>query len=222
MMHKAFPMIAAGLFLAALPSASAQQSKFQKQIQRFDLGISAAGILNKTVSGPVTKTFAPNAGQTVTDSPSNTVGVDVNVRYVARPFVGFEFNGGYARYTENYTNSGSAPSVNGVQTSADEFTFGYLVTPDHPILGLEPFASVGTGSIAFRPTSGGGQNLPSQARQAYYYSVGLQKPNLTSHLGVRIGFRQLFYLAPDYGQNYLTILKRTITSEPTVGFYLHF
>jgi hypothetical protein len=37
-----------------------------------------------------------------------------------------------------------------------------------------------------------------------------------------VGFRQLIYLAPDFQQNYLTITRRTVTSEPTIGFFLRF
>ena len=40
--------------------------------------------------------------------------------------------------------------------------------------------------------------------------------------GVRLGFRQAFFLAPDFGQNYLKIKKLTSTFEPTIGFYYHF
>jgi len=39
---------------------------------------------------------------------------------------------------------------------------------------------------------------------------------------MRLGFRQLIYLAPDFQQNYLTITRRTTTSEPIIGFYLRF
>jgi hypothetical protein len=39
---------------------------------------------------------------------------------------------------------------------------------------------------------------------------------------VRVGFRQLIYLAPDFQQNYLTITRRVRTSEPTFGFFLRF
>jgi hypothetical protein len=39
---------------------------------------------------------------------------------------------------------------------------------------------------------------------------------------MRVGFRQLIYLAPDFLQNYLTITRRTRTSEPTIGFFVRF
>ncbi len=76
--------------------------------------------------------------------------------------------------------------------------------------------------MAFRPTPGGGQGLPRQYRAVYYYDAGVDEYFPTTHLGFRAGFRQLIYLAPDFGQNYLTITRRTRTSEPNFGFFLRF
>ena len=73
-----------------------------------------------------------------------------------------------------------------------------------------------------RPTKNGGQGLSTQARAAYYYSLGGEGLIVGDTLGVRVGIRQLFYLAPDFGQNYLTIKQRTFTTEPQIGLYLHF
>ena len=139
------------------------------------------------------------------------------MRYIARPFVGFEGNYAYARYTESFN-----VQPLGIQTTANEYTLGYVATPEHPIFGFQPYASAGLGSIQFKPTRGGGQGVPVQARAAYYYSVGLQQEYFSSHFGLRAGFRQVFFLAPDFLQNYLTIKKHTITSEPTIGFYFRF
>jgi hypothetical protein len=56
----------------------------------------------------------------------------------------------------------------------------------------------------------------------YYYHGGLDYTFPDSHFGVRLGFRQLIYLAPDFQQNYLTITRRVRTSEPTFGFFARF
>ena len=61
-----------------------------------------------------------------------------------------------------------------------------------------------------------------QARAAYYYSIGAENTVFSSHFGVRAQFRQVFFLAPDFGQNYLTIKHRTSTFEPGFGFFLRF
>jgi hypothetical protein len=55
----------------------------------------------------------------------------------------------------------------------------------------------------------------------YYYSLGFTK-DLSPHFGLRAGFRELFFLDPDFGQNYLTILKHATTLEPTAGFYIRY
>lgn len=202
----------------ALAQDAQTTTPMQRQLSRIDFAISGAGEFTPTVSGKVLPANAPNTGTNVGVNASNTLGAVATLRYVARPFVGFEFNYGYARYTEDFTYPG--PNF-GVQTNAQEFTLGYVATPQRPIFGLQPFVSAGLGSTEFKPTRGGGQNLPVQARATYYYSVGLQQEVL-DHFGVRASFRQLFFLAPDFGQNYLTIKQRSITSEPTVGFYLRF
>ena len=200
----------------AVAQQDAPPTALQKQLDRVDFGVTGIGMFNKTVSGPILPTGASNYGLSIIDSPSNTLGALVTLRYIAKPYVGAEFNYGYARYTENYSNIG------GVQTQATEYTLGYLVTPPHLIFDFQPFASVGAGSIGFKPTPRGGQGLTIQARAVYYYNVGLQKEYFSEHFGLRAGFRQLFFLAPDYGQNYLTIKQRSMTSEPFAGFYLKF
>ena len=219
MIRNILPFAAALAFTFSAAAAVAQDapaSPLDKQLSRIDLAVQGVGMLNKTVQGTLPPSAAQEAGPTISDVPSNTLGALVTLRYVAKPFVGIEGNYGYARYTENYSNIG------GVQTQANEYTLGYLVTPAFTIFEFQPFLSAGAGSIGFRPTPGGGQQLQIQARAVYYYSAGLQKEYFSEHFGFRGGFRQLFFLAPDYGQNYLTIKQRTITSEPMVGFYLKF
>jgi hypothetical protein len=108
-----------------------------------------------------------------------------------------------------------------VQTKVTEYTFGYLITPPYTIFGFQPFASVGGGPMSFVPTPRGGQEEPEKARMTYYYSLGLQK-DLSPHFGVRGGFRELFFKDPDFGQNYLTILKQSTTYEPMLGFYIRY
>jgi hypothetical protein len=213
----------ATLFLSLTGIAAAQTTPFARQMARIDFGISGAGQLNNTVSGPVLPTGAPNAGVHMTQFGSNTVGALVSLRYTAKPYFGIEFNYGWGRYTENYSPSPDLSSnLFQIQTTANEYSFGYLVTPPHPIFGLQPFVSAGAGTTQFKPTGGGGQGAPHQFRATYYYSVGLQKELFDSNFGMRASFRENFLLAPDFGQNYLTIKQRATTIQPTIGFYLRF
>lgn len=228
MIRKAFPLLAALSLTCIVGSASAQvdtpPTKLEKQLHKLDLSVSGVGIYNTTVNGTVTTNLgASNSGASLTQFGSNTAGALVSLHYVAKPYFGLEINYGYARYTENF----AGPALNNfvinpflVQTKVNEYTFGYLVTPPHPVFGLQPFVSAGFGTTGFTPTPGGGQELPEKARATYYYSLGLQKDY--GHLGLRAGFRQVFFLDPDFGQNYLTILKHASTYEPMAGFYFRY
>jgi hypothetical protein len=233
LIRKALPLLAAALFASTLGGAHAQTTApptaLERQVEKLDLSVAGVGIYNSTVTGTVvTDLGADNQGQSITEHGSNTLGALVSIHYIARPYVGLEFNYGYARYDENFTGPGIAnyflppntPEFK-VQSKVNEYTFGYLITPPHPVFGWQPFVSVGAGTQAFKPTPLGGQEEPEKARMTYYYSLGLQK-NFGQHLGLRAGFRELFFLDPDFGQNYLTILQHATTLEPMAGFYLRY
>jgi hypothetical protein len=186
-------------------------SLISRQLSHVDIGVSGMGEFTNSVTG------TNYLGTTLVQTPSNTLGALVSVRYTRSPLVGFEFNYGYARYTQNF----SSYIIGGAQTNATEFSLGYVVhTPS--ILGLKPFVSVGAGSERFKGTPNGGQGLPEQARAVYYYDAGVEDSVFSPHFGIRAQFRQTFFLAPDFGQNYLTIKQRQSSIEPAVGFYLHF
>jgi hypothetical protein len=231
LIRKASPILAAFLFSSLIAGAHAQTeapppTALQKQLDKLDLSIAGVGIYNNTVSGTVIP-VAPNQGLAMTQHASNTLGALVSIHYPAKPYFGLEFNYSYARYTENYTGPAIVDFLpNGitdfqVQTKVNEYTFGYLITPPYTIFGLQPFASAGAGPMAFKPTPGGGQEEPEKARMTYYYSLGFAK-DVSPHFGLRVGFRELFFLAPDFGQNYLTILQHATTLEPMAGFYIRY
>ena len=201
----------ASLLLQLTIAAHAQAlptTKLDRQLERVDFAISGVGLFNSNTSG------TNYLNQPLTDTPGNTLGALVTLRYTAKPYVGFEFNYGYARFNQNYNTLG------GVQSNANEYTLGYVAhTPK--LFGFDTFVSVGAGTLAYKPTPGGGQGLLEQARAVYYYEVG-GEDLVTTHLGLRAFFRQTNSLAPDFGQNYLTILKRTTSTQPGVGVYIHF
>ncbi|WP_263383786.1 hypothetical protein [Granulicella arctica] len=203
----------AALVLAGSAHAqvTAPVTLLDRTLSHMDLGVSGTGQFTNTVTG------TNYLGVSLTQKPSQTLGALVTVRYTKSPYLGAEFNYGYARYTQNF----SSYITGGAQTNASEYTVGYVAhTPK--IFGISTFASAGAGSLAFRATPGGGQGLPTQARAAYYYDAGVEDSIISSHFGIRAQFRQVFFLAPDFGQNYLTIKQRQITTEPAVGFYIHF
>lgn len=192
----------------------------------FDVGVSGVAFFTKDVTGTVSS-GAPNAPYTFTQSASSAAGVLATIRAQKSPYKGLEFNYGYGRITETYTccnnnaTTGAYAGPFASQSRANEYTFGYVARPDTTIFGIKPFVSAGAGVLAFTPTSFGGQSLQQQARMAYYYSVG-GEDMITTSFGVRAGFRQLYYKAPDFDQNYLRITKTTFTSEPEIGVFYHF
>ncbi|SDF54668.1 hypothetical protein [Terriglobus roseus] len=201
-------------------------TRASKFFSHFDLGISGTTFFTKDVSGTVTSN-APNVPYNLTQSASSAAGVLATIRAQKSPYKGLEFNYSYGRVTQSYTccNLNASTGANNgpfaSQTTASEYTFGYLVRPPHPIFGMQPFISGGAGVYAFSPTKFGGQSLQPQARMAYYYHVGGEKM-FSQSFGFRFGVRQLFYKAPDFDQNYLRIKKTTFTTEPEVGIFVHF
>lgn len=215
-------VILLGSVLASAQDAAVPVTPLGRQLALMDLGVSGKGEFTRNTTGT---TYLP---QSVTLVPSNTLGALVTLRYTRSPFVGLEFNYGYARYTDNFTSrnvtgtpNGATQFVLGVQTNVSEYTFGYVVHPATTYFGVHPFAAVGAGTLAFRPTRGGGQGALPQARAAYYYNVGADAP-LSERFGLRLGFRQVFFNAPDYELNYLANKQRTISTEPNFGFYFRF
>ena len=211
----------------AVPKIRAQApvTEFDRQMARVSLGVIGIGMINGSVSG----TLSDGTVQSL--SGSNTVGALATLRYVVSPLIGFEANYSYARYTENFSRFFIPPTsgcINiswaepaGVQTRANEYTLGYVAHLP-TFLGVIPFASVGLGSTGFTPTAGGGQGLRAQARATYYYSIGAEQTLFSKHFGIRAQFRQVFFKAPDFGQNFLTINQHTSTYEPGAGFFLRF
>jgi hypothetical protein len=201
---------------ASTAHAQAPETPLQRQLDRLDLGAVAIGIITPSVTG--TNTLAPPNQKTLSQDGSQTVGVLGTLRYTKSRYVGLEGNYSFARYTENFT----AYIIGGAQTRVNEYSLGWVIHPG-TFFGTKPFISAGAGTTAFHPTAGGGQGLPFQYRANYYYSIGLDRSLFKSeHFGFRLGMRQTFFKAPDFGQNYLTINQHTSTFEPNLGFYLKY
>ena len=219
-------ILAVCLATTAVSASHAQDTpnphpELDRILSRIDFGVSGAGQFTTNTNG------TGESGLPVTLSPSNTLGVLIQLRYIKSPFIGAEFNVAYARYTQNYTFTelvpgGSASEILAIQNNALEATFGYVVHTPRLYYGVQPFASVGAGTIDFRPTKGGGEGTTSQARAAYYYNVGAETTAFSPHFGIRASFRQLFANAPDFQETYLRDHRHAVTSEPTAGFFLRF
>ncbi|WP_047489544.1 outer membrane beta-barrel protein [Terriglobus sp. TAA 43] len=201
-------------------------TRTSKFLAHFDLGVSGMAFFTKDVSGSITSN-APNVPYNLTQSASTAAGVLATIRAQKSAYKGLEFNYSYGRVTQSYTccnlnaSTGANSGPFATQTTAHEYTLGYLVRPPHEFFGVQPFISGGAGVYSFTPTKFGGQSLQTQARMTYYYHVGGEKM-FSDHFGFRFGIRQLFYKAPDFDQNYLRIKKTTFTTEPEAGIFVHF
>jgi opacity protein-like surface antigen len=157
-------------------------------------------------------------GNGVQDSPTDSLGVVASVRQSLHPWLGYEINYGYTRFSEHYSTTPF-----GVQNNVHEATAAYLLqAPTIPILGLQPFGAVGVGGLLFLPTTVGGQKNNQQWRVPLLYEVGVNYPLFTSHLGLRLQYRGLVYKTPDFNSAQLTTNTRRQTSEPSVGAYFRF
>ena len=145
-------------FASLCGAASAQEplTSLDKQLDRIDLSVSGMGVFTRNSTGK-----DDQLGNIVTDSPGDTLGALISVRYTVKPLVGLEFNYTYARNVQTYTGptiSSGTQNPLGVQANMSEYSLGYVVHPPK-LFGIGTFVSGGAGSTAFRPTKGGGQGV---------------------------------------------------------------
>jgi hypothetical protein len=168
-----------------------------------------------SVFGQSTGTINSNG---IRDHPTESMGALATVRQSLHPWLGYEVNYSYTRFTERFS---TIPF--GVQNNVHEVSVAYLVQgPTIPILGLQPFATVGAGALIFLPTTVGGQKYNKQTRVPLLYEVGVNHPVFTNHLGLRFQYRGLLYSTPDFNAASLTTNTRRQTSELSLGAYLRF
>jgi hypothetical protein len=211
-------LFAAFVCLFAVAGAHAQstpETPGQRQLDRMDFGITAVVDATRSTSGKVVND----------QSVSTPVGALFTLRYTKSPWVGAEMNyRAFVRSTQNYTYTPADAITRqlGVQSNNTELSWGYVAHTPNTYFGLQPFGGAGVGTLEFKPTPAGGVGLIRQFRAGYYWNVGADYTIPGSHFGMRVQFRQVFYLAPDFGQSYLTSGSRTSTFEPAFGFFAHF
>jgi opacity protein-like surface antigen len=197
------------LFLIFLTNSSAWHPAMAQTLKNLEGAVNIFGQFSGTSNG-----------NGVQDKPTYSLGVLANVRQSFHPWLGYEVNYGYTRYTERYATPVFPVHV---QDNMHEASGAYLVQgPSIPFLGLQPFGGVGLGALVFLPTTVGGQKYNQQTRLAFLYEFGVNYPILTSHLGLRLQYRGLSYKTPDFNASLLTTNARRQTSEPSVGAYFRF
>ena len=195
------------LLFAFLSTSSTWHPAIAQSLKNLDGAVSVFGQSTGTI----------NAND-IRDHPTESMGALATVRQSFHPWLGYEVNYSYTRFTERFS---TIPF--GVQNNVHEVSVAYLLQgPTIPIFGLQPFGAVGTGALIFLPTTVGGQKYSQQNRVPLLYEVGVNHPIFTSHLGLRFQYRGLLYKTPDFNAALLTTNARRQTSELSLGAYFKF
>ena len=153
------------------------------------------------------------------DSPTESMGALATVRQSLHPWLGYEVN--YSLYP--FQREVFHHSLWRAEQRARGFRGLFVAGPTLPILGLQPFGTVGVGALIFLPTTVGGQKYNQQTRVPLLYEWVSTIPILTSHLGLRFQYRGLgLYKTPDFNAPLVTTNARRQTSELSLGAYLRF
>lgn len=156
-------------------------------------------------------------GNDVTVDATRSIGFQGAFRHSYHWWLGYEGSYDWARYSEHY----SAAPPYAVQHNMHEFGASYLISGTS-ILGFRPFALGGISAVVFSPTNNGGQRVSWQGEPGINFGAGVERALLTSHFGVRLQYRGVYYKTPDFGEPQLKSDKYRLTSEPMAGLYLRF
>lgn len=193
------------VFLFSLQGALFGHQASAQTLKNFDVSFNAYGQFTGSTSG-----------NGIHVSPSRSVGGLVSLRQSFKPWLGYEVNYSYTRFSDAYSDMPFS-----VQNNLHEATGAYLLQLPK-LLVFQPFAAAGGGMLLFLPTEVGGQHKNMQYRPAFLYEVGLNYPLITDHFGARVEYRGFFYKTPDFNEANTTTNTMRQTAEPAVGLYARF
>ncbi|HET9086883.1 MAG TPA: hypothetical protein VFN53_05130 [Acidobacteriaceae bacterium] len=241
-------LVLAPLFFANLSAVA--QHKFsspQPAIRNADVSAGIFGQFTSSIaatSQPIAQSTNDSAGALFSFHKSDHwwLGFDANYGYA-----GFSE---YYRITFGSVCGlvcGFPPPANArVATSMHEFTGAYLVKSPISLLGLRPYGEVGLGDLVFVPAAAETAltyqtssqkpivpppppsiiavplNISAQNCFAGLYSIGIDAPLWTRHIGVRLEYRGLAYKAPSFGNSFLHSNHSVLTQEPVASLYFKF
>lgn len=162
------------------------------------------------------------AGQNITDSPTHSAGYLLNYRFHFNSWGAVEVNYDHTRYTQYYSN-GVGQITSFTQANAKELTMAFVFQFWSRFNGrLQPFAEAGTGGLFWSPVAAGSVGGPfNQNRAAILFGAGVDWKAF-GHFGLRLGYRDLFFTAPDFNVNGQFTNSRTQMREPYVGITYRF
>jgi opacity protein-like surface antigen len=196
--------IVSSLLLCAVAALVVPSVHAQNALKNDDIAVTGLYEFTQTVSG-----------NGITDTASKSAGGEAAFRHSFHWWLGYEGAYTYTRYNETYSDQPF-----GYQHNQHEFSGSYYV--HGPTVIVQPFALAGVSGVLFSPSLNGGQNVPYQWRPGANFGVGANLPLLTSHIGLRVEYRGVYYKAPDFGESTLSTNAMRLTSEPMVGAYFKF
>ncbi len=162
------------------------------------------------------QTTSTASGNGISVKATHSAGGAAFLRHSYHWWLGYEAGYAYTRYTNSYSGQPF-----GVQTNMHEFAGSYYVHGPRA-LGIQPFATAGVSALIFSPSLNGGQKVAWQARPGINFGAGVNLPLLTSHFGLRVQYRGVYYKTPDFEQTRYATGAFRETSEPMAGLYLRF
>jgi opacity protein-like surface antigen len=174
----------------------------------------------------------------ITQGTSPSAGVLGTFHQSFKPWLGYNVNFGYTRFSENYShgeeftpNTTSALPANAsfkqgsIRTSMYELTIAYRVEGPRTRR-FSTFGQFGGGGLFFNPANNPA-DPKEQTRPAMVFGVGMNY-KLTSHLDLRAEYRGLFYKSPDFnlppfdGYDFPTTRLFAVTSAPAMSLVYRF
>lgn len=201
-------MVIALAGLGALCSAAAHAQT--------DVGASLYGAFTGTTNGNGT-----------IQSPSNAAGGLLEVRHIAKPWVGYEGTYAFNRANQVYSPTvipvacpiGGMPPCGPiavpVSANAHEITGDWIASVK--VSSFRPFALAG-GGILFDAPSGGQTSTTTTTKPVFVYGAGVDW-RLIPHIGLRLQYRGYLYKAPDLTTLFTSTGVFTHTAEPMIGVY---
>ncbi len=153
----------------------------------------------------------------VTDRPTYSGGVLLNLRYRFRTNLAFEANGGFTTYTQYYE-----PVAGQEQANIYEGTAAVVYSFLSPAARLRPFVEAGGGVLYFSPVATG--STAGGAKVVQGTGVGGLGADwkLNKSFSFRAGYRLLIYKVPSFNVTSQTLNTFTFMSEPYIGLVLRF
>jgi opacity protein-like surface antigen len=153
----------------------------------------------------------------VAQSPANAAGALLEVRHIAKPYLGYEGTYAFNRANQVYSCPSCILKSASVSANAHEVTADYVASVKIKLTGFRPFALAGGGLLLSVPSSGQ-ITTSTSTKPVFVYGAGVDW-GLLPHIGLRLQYRGNLYKAPDLTKLFTSSSTFTHTAEPMIGVY---